>query len=111
MHERFELAKMLGIEKEQQAGELFKEHKGIQDDAAYPAIDTCKKDWVLISPALREGPINITDEKLDSKFEMMTGMIMSHFDLISFIIYREANCIGQIALWHRLLGYEAIKYM
>jgi hypothetical protein len=42
---------------------------------------------------------------------MMPGESMTHFDLIAFIIYREANCIGQIALWRRLLGYEAMKYM
>lgn len=43
--------------------------------------------------------MNIKDEKLDSKFEMMPGQTMSHFDLIAFMMmYREANCIGQILL-------------
>jgi hypothetical protein len=42
---------------------------------------------------------------------MMPEMRMTYFDLIAFIIYREANIIGQIALWRRLLGYEAMKYM
>jgi hypothetical protein len=41
----------------------------------------------------------------------MEGFKMAHFDLITFIIYREANIIGQIALWRRLLGKEAMKYM
>ena len=31
------------------------------------------------------------------------------FDFITFMCYREANCIGQIALWRRLLGYEAMN--
>ena len=42
---------------------------------------------------------------------MLPGYEMRHYDLVTFIIYREANCIGQIALWRRLLGYEAMKYM
>jgi len=35
---------------------------------------------------------------------------MPYFDLIAFMTYREANLIGQIILWRRLLGYEGIKY-
>jgi len=27
------------------------------------------------------------------------------------MIYREANIIGQLALWRRLLGYAGINYM
>jgi len=58
---------------------------------------------------LRNALVNVSDEKLDSQFEM-PEMAMPYFDLIAFITYREANCIGQIVLWRRLLGYEALKY-
>ena len=40
----------------------------------------------------------------------MGGMKMTYHELISFTIYREANMIGQLALWRRLLGYPALKY-
>jgi hypothetical protein len=36
---------------------------------------------------------------------------MSLYELITFSIYREANIIGQIALWRRLLGYPGMRYM
>ena len=111
IHERFEIANSLGVDKKAATGELFKDHKGIQDNITYPSLAEYKKDWELISPLLREAYLKVTDEKLDEKFEMMPGMSMSYYDLISFTIYREANIIGQIALWRRLLGYEAIKYM
>lgn len=111
VHERFELAKLLGADKKQGTDELFKGHKGIQENTTYPALAEFKKDWETISPALREALMNINDDKLDSKFEMMPGEVMSHYELISFMTYREANCIGQIALWRRLLGYDAMKYM
>jgi hypothetical protein len=42
---------------------------------------------------------------------MMPGDSMRFYELVSFMTYREANCIGQIALWRRLLGYDAMKYM
>lgn len=111
IHERFEGAKTFGTDLKQETGELFKDHKGIQDNVAYPPLADYKKDLENISPKLRDALVNITDEKLDEKFEMMPGMVMTYYELITFMTYREANIIGQIALWRRLLGYEAMKYM
>lgn len=109
VQQRYEIAKNLGIDRKQVADELFKNNKGIQDDVTYPPLAELKKDFESITPELRNAFINVSDEKLDRPFEM-EGMKMSFFDLISFIIYREANIIGQIALWRRLMGYEAMKY-
>lgn len=110
VNERFELARSFGIEKQQEAHELFKDHKGIQDGVTYPSLASFEKDWKIISPLLREALLHADDEKFDEPFEM-PGMKMSLFDLVSFQTYREASCIGQLALWRRLLGYEAMKYM
>lgn len=111
VHQRFELAKVLGIDRKQSADEFFKDYKGIQDNITYPPLNEFKKDWQLIAPVLRNALVGISDEKLDSPCEMVPGEKMTHFELFSFMTYREANCIGQIALWRRLLGYEAMKYM
>ena len=111
VQQRFELANMLGVDKNQAADEFFKDNKGIQDNVTYPSLEGFKNDWNTISPLLREALMNASAEKLDTFFEAMPGMNMTYFDLITFISYREANCIGQIALWRRLLGYEAMKYM
>lgn len=111
VEERYELAKELGVAQDETALELFKNHKGIQDGVRYPALASFKKDWETISPLLRNELVNVTDERLDEPFEMPgETMKMSFYDLVSFMTYREANCIGQIALWRRLLGYEALKY-
>ncbi|MBA2249200.1 MAG: DinB family protein [Chitinophagaceae bacterium] len=111
VQQRFEIAKNLGVEHTQAANELFKDNKGIQDNVSYPSLADFKKDWDIISPQLREAFVTVTDERLDRKFEMMPGYIIPFFDLLTFMIYREANIIGQIALWRRLLGYEGMKYM
>lgn len=74
-----------------------------------PRLASFKKDRETISPILRELILNADDTQLDSPFEM-PGEKMSVFDLMSFISYRKANCIGQIALWRRILGYDPIKY-
>lgn len=110
VQERFELVGSVGgKEQQQKANELFKDHKGIQDNVTYPSLDEFKKDWEKITPVLRDTLSNMTDAQLDAKFEM-PEMTMSFFDLIAFMTYREANIIGQIILWRRLLGYAAIKY-
>ncbi|MEO6550664.1 MAG: DinB family protein [Ferruginibacter sp.] len=111
VQERFEMANQLGIDQKQDADELFKEHQGIRDGVQYPSLASLEKDWEKISPVLKDALLNLTDERLNSPFEMMPGLTMPFYDLVTFTTYREANCIGQIALWRRLLGYEALKYM
>ena len=110
VQQRFEIANRFGVEDKQAADELFKDNKGIQDGIVYPSLENFKKDWQKISPVLRDALLTVSDKKLDESFEMIPGMRMTNFDLIAFISYREANCIGQIALWRRLLGYPAMKY-
>jgi hypothetical protein len=109
VEQRFGITKDSGITIQQKAHELFKDGKGIQDDITYPPLADFKKDWETISPLTRMALVEVTDEKLDNQIEM-GGMKMTFFDLVAFTIYREANCIGQIALWRRLLGYAAMKY-
>lgn len=109
VHQRYYMAAEAGSELRQSGYELFKDNRGIQDDAIYPALAQYKTDWETISPISRDALINLTDEKLDSVIDM-GGMKMPFFDMVAFTIYREANCIGQIALWRRLLGYDAMKY-
>ena len=111
VEQRYEIARELGSDLKQTAHELFKDNKGIQDGVTYPPLDAFKKDWEAITPVLRDAFMKVSDDKLDESFEMMPGMKMTYYELITFIIYREANIIGQLALWRRLLGYEAMKYM
>ncbi len=110
VQERYELANLLGLSLKSKAHELFKDHKGIQEDAIYPSLDSFKKDWNEISPILKAQLLKATDQELDKVLEF-PGMSFPLYEMISFQMYREANCIGQIALWRRLLNYDAMKYM
>ena len=109
VQERFEMAKLLGIQEIPASNDLFKDHQGIQDNVTYPSLETFKSDWKKISPLLRAAFINATDERLNEMIEM-PGMKFSLFEYVTFLIYREANCIGQIALWRRLMDYPGLKY-
>lgn len=110
VHERFEMAKQAGIEKTDTGEELFKNHQGIKDEATYPSLANYQADLDNITPVLRDVYLNLTDEQLDKEIDMGDWK-MPLYELVSFSIYREANCIGQIALWRRLLDYKGINYM
>lgn len=112
VHQRSDLAETFtGLSHTHAGEELFKDNQGIKDNAAYPTLEQYKKDWEAISPITREALLQASTEKLNSSFDMMPGMAFPYYDLVSFSIYREANMIGQIALWRRLLGYEPLNYM
>jgi hypothetical protein len=109
--QRYELANQLTNGNYKHSGEeLFKDNQGIKDDATYPSLEQYKKDWETITPIVHDALLKADAETLNKKIEI-PGMDISLFDLITFIIYREANHIGQIALWRRLHGYDPMKYM
>ena len=113
VQQRYELAQMLGMDMKQEADDLFKNNKGIQEGAAYPSLATYRKDWEKVSPAVREKLVTDADDTWLDKILDFPDMNMSfpQYEMLTFSLYREANCIGQIALWRRLLGYDAMKYM
>ncbi len=110
VEQRFDLARTFGAKERQTADELFKDNKGIQDDVTYPSLEQFKNDWQKITPVLRELIVNREQHDLEKTIDM-GEFKMSAFELLSFVIYREANIIGQIALWRRLLDYPAMNYM
>ncbi|MBS0028997.1 DinB family protein [Chitinophaga sp. 22321] len=112
VQQRFDLAHFLKVEKKSSIGEFFQKNQGIKDGVTYPSLDVYQKDWEVITPVLREALIKASDEQLNSILDF-PEMKMSFpvWDMVTFSIYREANCIGQIALWRRLLGYPAMSYM
>jgi hypothetical protein len=109
VQQRYNMAKETNPGLEQTGAELFKDFKGIQDDAKYPSMQEYLQDWKKISPIAREAIVNLDDKKLDSEIDM-GGMKMTYDELLTFTIYREASMIGQLALWRRLLDYPAMKY-
>jgi hypothetical protein len=111
VHERYELANVLEISMKQTSHELFMGHKGIQDSIPYPSLSEFRKDWQTITPVLRDALANISNEELESRdLYQMPGEDLTLFDAMAFILDREAYCIGQIGLYRRLLGYDAMKY-
>jgi hypothetical protein len=112
LQERFEPANLMGLSLQQSANELFKNHQGIKEGEKYPTLKSYEAEWDHISPLLREKLLSVSNEELDKVIDFpVEQMSFPLFDMVSFNTYREANCIGQIALWRRLLGYEAMKYM
>jgi len=111
VHERYELSNATGNSRRHGAYELFRDHKGIQDTITYPSLAEFNNDWEKISPELRNALLNLSEEQLESDDPYgMPGENLTFFDALTFIMDRESYCIGQIGLYRRLLGYEAMKY-
>ncbi|MDQ6481394.1 DinB family protein [Dyadobacter sp. LHD-138] len=111
VHARFDLAGELGAPDKHTAFDFFRDNRGIQEGIIYPDLEVYKGDWEHITPVLRKLLVHVTDEALDKRIDMMPGQTISIYELLAFVMYREANLIGQIALWRRLLNYPAMKYM
>jgi hypothetical protein len=111
VHERYELGNAAGIELKQSSDQFFEGHKGIQDNIVYPSLVEFRDDWDRITPVLRKALLQLSDEDLASAGPYgMPGDELTFLDAITFLIDREAYCIGQIGLYRRLLGYPPMKY-
>jgi len=112
VQQRFELANILNNNEEmkQQADDLFRDNQGLKEDVTYPPLEQYKSDWEEISPIMQRLLRNADAQTLERIIEF-PDMSFPVFDMIAFSTYREANHIGQIALWRRLLGYGPMKYM
>jgi len=112
VEQRFETANILNPNNilQQEAHEMFKDNQGIKEGLTYPSLEQYNREWDKITPVLRKLLLNAEAEKAETTIEF-PGMSMTILEFLAFGIYREANHIGQLALWRRLLGYEPMKYM
>jgi hypothetical protein len=112
VQQRYELAQYLLKDNslKQEADSYFNNNQGIKEGVTYPSIEQYEQDWKTITPKLHEALLNADAQTLDTVIDMR-GMQMTFLEWLTFSVYREANQIGQIALWRRLLSYEAMKYM
>ena len=109
---RFDLAKVMGKEPVQTAGELFRDMQGgIKDGATYPQLTEYLNDWETVTPILKELLQNLSPADLDGPEPFgMPGKDLKLSDAILFCIHREAYMIGQLGLLRRQLGYDTMKY-
>jgi hypothetical protein len=116
VHARYDLAYAIGVDKnsvteDKSIYELFKDYQGIQDSASYPSLSKYRNAWNQITPVLKEQLMNLSDEQLHGPDPFnMPGEDIDLLKAITYCIDRESYCIGQIGLYRRLLGYEAMKW-
>ena len=108
---RYALANAIGVDMKQTSDKLFENFKGIQDNITYPSLAEFKKDWENITPTLKDALVNLSGDQLNGPDPFnMPGGDYTLLDSLTFSVDRESYCIGQIGLFRRLLGYEAMKY-
>ncbi|WP_343703046.1 DinB family protein [Chitinophaga sp.] len=106
------LAKAAGLELEPKFETFLQNFKGIQDGVTYPPLAEYQQDWNKITPVLRAKLVSLTEDQLNAPPPSpIPEMPSEPFSvIIGFFMYLESYGIGQIGLWRRLLGYEAMKY-
>jgi hypothetical protein len=111
LYERSEILRLLGGKTDYQQNELFVGHKGLQEGQTYPTLADYIKDWDPVSKSLKEKLNSLTTADFNGPDPFdMPGEDVKLFDAFIFCMDRESYCIGQIGLYRRLLGYDAMKY-
>ena len=110
VHERFDLAGLLGSTVQSEHHELFSNHQGLRENTEYPVLKDYVADWKKITPILREALQKTEPDKFEQVAPVDMGKPISYYELIYFIVDRESYCIGQLGIYRRLMGYPAMKY-
>jgi hypothetical protein len=107
---RYMMLNVLGINSTEPFPDLFAQGKGVQADVTYPSLSELTKDWKTISEKLNERLNSISEEELEANAPFPTPLGSTIKDFISFCSHHEAYTIGQLGLYRRFHGYEAMKY-
>lgn len=109
---RYDLAKKLGATIENPNAAVYENHKAIQNDLTYPAINEILDGAESIRPILKTILADLPDSDLLTEPSFKTPPILDNtlLSYILFLIDRESYVIGQIAFIRKALGYEAMKY-
>jgi hypothetical protein len=107
---RFMLAGALGLKENEPFPELFQNGKGIDRAAKYPPMVELTKSWNSLSEKITAALKSLNEETLNTKMPrpVPTGDTMG--DFISFLMHHEAYTLGQLGIYRRFYGVEAMKY-
>ncbi|MFN0030982.1 MAG: DinB family protein [Flavobacteriales bacterium] len=107
---RFMLAGALGLQESEPFPDLFQNGKGADANSKYPSMNALTKDWNSISEKVGKALSALSEEAIATKMPrpVPTGETLG--DFISFLMHHEAYTIGQLGIYRRFHGLEAMKY-
>jgi DinB superfamily len=107
---RFMLAGILGLNVQEPFPALFQNGKGVDKTEKYPSMKELIAEWNSISEKVAAALTNLTEEAIANKMPQPVPTGDTLADFISFIIHHEAYTIGQIGIYRRVYGMEAMSY-
>jgi hypothetical protein len=107
---RYNLGAALGITDKEPYPALFENRKGMDKNAKYPSMQDLTKDWDPITKKISAKLNSLTEDVLNTKMPspVPTGETLG--DLIAFLMHHEAYTIGQLGIYRRFHGQEAMSY-
>lgn len=107
---RYMAANLLGVQLNEPCPEYFANGKGLQE-GEYPTISEMTLGWNELSEKLNDAFDNASEELLDAQPPMQTPIgLNSIIGLITFFAHHESYTLGQIGIFRKFLGLEAMSY-
>lgn len=108
---QYNLAALLGITTENPYAEQFSFGKPFDADATYPSLGTMQSDWDALTPKIAQALDQLTEEQLAAEPPFAIPFPeQSIRGLLGFQMHHLAYEIGQMALYRKFLGKEAMSY-
>ncbi len=108
---QYNLAALVGAATDNPYAEQFAFGTSFDPDTQYPSLEKMRRDWNALSPKISQGLDQLTAEQLqaDSPFPIPFPE-QSVRGLWGFQMHHLGYEIGQMALYRRFLGKEAMSY-
>ena len=106
---RYMLLNLLGVQASEPFPNLFEQGKGIQE-GEYPTQAELTAGWDSLSEQLSSRLNELTDAELDAESPIKIPIGPTMRDTLAFFAHHEAYTIGQLGIYRRFFGLEAMKY-
>ena len=110
---RYWLAGLFDLQEKDPHDKFFADAKALDVNAAYPSLETLKREWHRISPVLYDCLMNLTDEALQKAYSLGMNVAFieeNKLNMVGMCLDRISYLTGQVSLMRRALGYDAMKY-
>ena len=108
---QYNLAALLGVAQENPYAEQFSFGKPFDPDATYPSLDQMRSDWQALTPKITEAFDQLSAEQLAAAPPLEIPFPdQSIKGLLGFQMHHLGYELGQMALYRRFLGKEAMSY-
>ena len=108
---QYNIAMMLGIVQENPYAAQFGFGKPFDAAASYPTLEKMQSDWNALTPQIKEAMSKLTTERLESGLPFQIPFAEQNLNgFLAFQMHHLGYELGQLGLYRKFLGKEAMSY-